>query len=128
MRKTFLISGARAACYRLPITVKVKQAEAQQPSAGVNARRPLQLTRISRDLLNPDIHVDDRAGYFCAGTKFKSGRTFVYQRPRVCFEKKLGDNSGGLLNIQLKDMADDEREAGVPLIFFNSVIKATVEK
>ncbi|HRE52530.1 MAG TPA: hypothetical protein PK339_13985, partial [Flavitalea sp.] len=38
------------------------------------------------------------------------------------FEQKLDRNTRGLMNRQLKDIADDEKNARVPLMIFNSVV------
>ncbi len=127
MRKTFLISGASgrmlsATYYRELNRLKLNR------RPGVNLHDARYTDRISRDLLNPIFTSMIARDIFAPVQKFKVGEHSYIKDRGYAFEKKLGDNSGGLLNIQLKDMADDEREARVPLIFFNSVIKSDGRK
>ncbi|MFN8246123.1 MAG: hypothetical protein U0T56_07070 [Ferruginibacter sp.] len=127
MRKTFLISGASggmlsATHYRELNRLKLNR------RPGVNLHDARYTDRISRDLLNPIFTSMIARDIFAPVQKFKVGEHSYIKDRGYAFEKKLGDNSGGLLNIQLKDMADDEREARVPLIFFNSVIKSDGRK
>ncbi len=60
--------------------------------------------------------------------KFKVGK-FSYIKDRgYAFEKKLGDNTHGLLNASLQDVIADEHAARVPLVFFNAVINSDARK
>jgi len=52
---------------------------------------------------------------------FVNGNRYVKDRG-YAFEQKLLENSGGLLNAQLKDYREDETSARIPLIIFNSTI------
>ncbi|MBC7867760.1 MAG: patatin-like phospholipase family protein, partial [Gloeobacteraceae cyanobacterium ES-bin-316] len=60
---------------------------------------------------------------FAPMQKFSVGKNRYIKDRGYAFEKKLSDNTRGLLNIQLKDIAADETAARVPMIIFNSVIK-----
>ena len=83
---------------------------------------------IAEDLLNPVFTSMIARDIFAPAQKFKVGE-FKYVKDRgYAFEKKLSDNTNGLLNKQLKDLASDEYKARVPLIIFNSVIKSDGRK
>lgn len=127
MKKTFLISGASggmlsATYYRELYREKLNR----RPS--IRLEDPKYTDRISRDLLNPIFTSMIARDIFAPVQKFRVGDHQYIKDRGYAFEKKLADNTGGLLNIQLKDMAEDEREARVPLIFFNSVIKSDGRK
>lgn len=83
---------------------------------------------IAKDLLNPVFTSMMARDIFAPVQKFKVGNNSYIKDRGYAFEKKLADNTRGILNIQLKDVADDEYNARVPLIFFNSVIKADGRK
>lgn len=127
MNRTFLISGASggmlAATYYREL---YRQKITRKPS--LNIYHPKHTDRISRDLLNPVFTSMIARDLFAPVQKFNVGKQTYLKDRGYAFEKKLADNSGNLLNIQLKDMAEDEREARVPLIFFNSVIKSDGRK
>jgi hypothetical protein len=54
--------------------------------------------------------------------KFKVGEYEYIKDRGYAFEQKLSDNTDGVLNKQLKDLATDEKYARVPLMLFSSVI------
>lgn len=83
---------------------------------------------IAKDLLNPVFTSMMARDIFAPVQKFKVGNNSYVKDRGYAFEKKLADNTRGILNIQLKDVADDEYNARVPMIFFNSVIKADGRK
>ena len=65
---------------------------------------------------------------FAPAQKFSVGN-FKYVKDRgYAFEKKLSDNTGGLLDVQIGDTKSDESNARVPLMIFNSVIKSDGRK
>ena len=70
---------------------------------------PLFSSFVARDLIAP-------AQHFSIGT-----RRYVKDRG-YSFEQKLNSNTHGLLDKQLKDYAEAENNATIPLAFFNSVI------
>ncbi|RYD76795.1 MAG: hypothetical protein EOP53_14055 [Sphingobacteriales bacterium] len=83
---------------------------------------------ISKDLLNPVFTSMMARDIFVPVQKFKVGNNSYIKDRGYAFEKKLSDNTKGILNIQLKDIEEDERLAKVPMIIFNSVIKADGRK
>lgn len=83
---------------------------------------------ITRDLLNPVFTSMMARDIFAPVQKFAVGNQRYLKDRGYAFEKKLSDNTRGILNIQLKDIAEDEHKANIPLIIFNSVIKADGRK
>jgi len=83
---------------------------------------------ITKDLLNPVFTSMMARDIFAPVQKFEVGNQRYIKDRGYAFEKKLSDNTRGILNIQLKDLAKDEYSASIPLIIFNSVIKADGRK
>jgi hypothetical protein len=120
MPKTMLITGASggmlgAAYFRElywqqtlgnPVYLQSKQYEDDISKDLLN---PIATSFVARDMLGP-------AQYFYMGD-----RKYIKDRG-YALEQKLGDNTHGLLNKQLKDYALPEKEANIPLMFFNSTI------
>ena len=126
MQHTFLISGASggmlAATYYREL-YRLKLADNK-----LNISDPRFTDNIAGDLLNPVFTSMIARDIFTPVQKFGAGN-FKYVKDRgYAFEKKLSDNTGGLLNKQLKDLAVDDYKATVPLIIFNSVIKSDGRK
>ena len=126
MQHTFLISGASggmlaATYYRELYSKKL-----------VNASMNLSDSRydddIAGDLLNPVFSSMIARDMFAPAQKFRVD-SFYYVKDRgYAFEKKLSDNTHGVLNIQLEDIREAEHNALVPLMIFNSVIKSDGRK
>jgi hypothetical protein len=126
MQHTFLISGASggmlaATYYRELYRYKIKDASLNLYSKDFN-------NYICSDLLNPVFTSMIARDIFAPVQKFSVGNNRYVKDRGYAFEKKLSDNTSGLLNIQLKDIAEDEAQAKVPLIIFNSVIKSDGRK
>ncbi|MBS1563944.1 MAG: patatin-like phospholipase family protein, partial [Bacteroidetes bacterium] len=120
MDKTFLITGASggmlgAAYYR---------ALAYERSTGKNlylySRK--YVDDISKDLLNPTFSSFVARDMAAPAQRFKIGDYYYIKDRGYAFEQKLGENTRGLLDKQLKDLADDEYKARMPLMFFSSVV------
>lgn len=126
MKHSFLMSGASggmlaAAYYR-------ELYRNNQHGANLNLHDPQYTDRIAGDLLN-SIFTSMMARDLLAPTQKFSVGTNRYVKDRgYAFEKKLSNNTGDILNVQLKDLAADEAAGIVPLIFFNSVIKSDGRK
>ncbi len=126
MQHTFLISGASggmlaATYYRELYRYKLKD-------SSVNLHDPKYTDNIAGDLLNPVFTSMMARDLLAPFQKFTVGNNYYVKDRGYAFEKKLGDNTGGVLNIQLKDLVKDESNANIPLIFFNSVIKSDGRK
>ena len=126
MRKTFLISGASggmlsAAYYRELYRKKLQDSSLNIYDAKYTAD-------IAEDLLNPVFTSLMARDIFAPMQKFQAGN-FKYVKDRgYAFERKLGINSAGLLDRQMKDLSSDEAAANIPMIIFNSVIKRDARK
>ncbi len=121
MQQTFLISGASggmlsAAYYRELYRKKLKD-------NSLNLYDQKYVDAITGDLLNPIFSSMMARDLMASTQKFSVGDLNYLKDRGYAFEKKLAANTGGILDIQLKDVAADEQNANVPLIFFNSVIK-----
>ena len=126
MQQTFLISGASggmlaATYYRELYRYRLKDSTLNLYNKNLN-------DNISGDLLNPVFTSMIARDIFAPVQKFSVGNNRYIKDRGYAFEKKLSDNTRGLLNVQLKDIAEDEAEARVPMIIFNSVIKSDGRK
>ncbi len=120
MPQTMLITGASGgmlgACYFRELYWQ------QQLGKPIQLRSQKYVDNISKDLLNPvasSLIARDLLGpaqYFTV-----NDRKYIKDRG-YALEQKLSYNTHGLLNKQLKDYALPERQAQIPLIFFNSTI------
>jgi hypothetical protein len=126
MDHTFLVSGASGGMLAATYYRELYRQKLKDPS--VNLHDPTYTDDIAGDLLNP-IFTSLMARDLLAPTqKFSVGNNSYVKDRGYAFEKKLGDNSRGLLNIQLKDIRKDESAGNVPLIIFNAVIKSDGRK
>jgi hypothetical protein len=120
MDKTFVITGASggmlgAAYYRALGYEKKKGALS-------SANHPRYIDDISKDLLNPTLSSFVARDLAAPAQKFHVGNYYFIKDRGYAFEEKLNENTRGFLNKQLKDIAADEQNARMPLMFFNSVI------
>ncbi|MGO8055844.1 hypothetical protein, partial [Rhizobium leguminosarum] len=70
---------------------------------------PLFSSFVARDLASP-------------AQKFKVGNYQYIKDRGYAFEQKLNENTRGYLSKQLGDLYEDEKNARIPMIVFNSVI------
>ena len=120
MRQTFLISGSSggmlAATYYRELYRKKVNGEA------INLSDKHYADNITQDLLNPVFSSMIDRDIFAPAQKFSVG-PYSYVKDRgYAFENKLNQNAEGILGGQLKDYQSDEKEAKIPLIFYNAVI------
>lgn len=126
MQHTFLISGASggmlaATYYRELYRYKLKD-------TSINLHSELYTSAIAGDLLNPIFTSMMARDLLTPFQKFRVDSNYYVKDRGYAFEQKLGDNTKGMLNIQMKDVVKDESAGNVPLIFFNSVIKSDGRK
>lgn len=120
MQRTFLISGASggmlgAAYYR-------ELYYRQRTGTNIEPRDPKYVEDISRDLLNP-LFSSFITRDFIGPAKPFSKHGYKYTKDRgYAFEQKLDENTRGYLNKTLNDYAIPERNAELPVMFFNAVI------
>src|SRR5450631_1010255 len=121
MDKTFLITGASggmfgAAYFRELSRIK----EYQDPVINPDDRK--YTDAISEDLLNPLFSSFVARDLFSPAQKFKVG-DYEYIKDRgYAFEQKLNENTAGMLDRQLRDLAPEEASAKIPVMLFSSVI------
>lgn len=126
MDQTFLISGASGGMLAATYYRELYRKQRVKPS--LNIHEPRFTQRISSDLLNPVFTSMIARDIFAPVQRFTvNGNSYLKDRG-YAFEKKLADNTGGILSAQLKDVAADEKAGRVPLIIFNSVIKSDGRK
>ncbi|MEO8584213.1 MAG: patatin-like phospholipase family protein, partial [Flavitalea sp.] len=118
MDKTFLITGASggmlgASYYRELVNHKKN---------GINPNDRKYVDDISQDLLNAIFTSFVARDIAAPAQKFTVGNYDYIKDRGFAFEQKLDHNTRGFLNRQLKDIADDEKNARIPLMFYNSVV------
>jgi hypothetical protein len=121
MKKTFLITGASggmigAAYFRELAKLK------DYKDKSINLQSHRYDADIAKDLLNPLFSSFVARDLASPAQKFKVGEYEYIKDRGYAFEQKLAANTHGILDRQLKDIADDEKNARIPLMFFNSVI------
>jgi hypothetical protein len=120
MRKTFLITGASggmlSAAYFRELYLQ------KQKNNRLNIRDPKYVDEISGDLLNPMFSSFVARDLIAPAQRFKVG-PYTYVKDRgYAFETKLNENTEELLDKHLRDYTEDEFNANIPLIFFNSTV------
>lgn len=126
MKKTFLITGASGgmmgASYFRELYLR------KQKDEDIQLQDKKYIDDISSDLLNPLFSSFVARDLISPSLKFEVG-PYVYVKDRAyAFESKLDQNTNGFLNKQLKDYKDEERNANIPLIFYNSVVSRDSRK
>ncbi|MEO5998521.1 MAG: patatin-like phospholipase family protein [Chitinophagaceae bacterium] len=120
MDKTFMITGASGGMLGASYFRELAREKANgQP---IKLQDKQYLHDISRDLLNPMLSSLIARDLTSPAQKFKIGEFYYIKDRGYAFEQKLAENTRWLLNKQLKDIADDEFTAKIPLMLFNSVI------
>jgi hypothetical protein len=126
MKRTFLITGASGGM--LSATYFRELYLQKQKGSDINLRDHKYVDQISGDLLNPMFSSFVARDLIAPAQKFKVG-PYSYVKDRgYAFEKKLGDNTEGCLDKNLKDYKQDEYNANIPLLFFNSVVSRDGKK
>lgn len=120
MKKTFLITGASggmlSAAYFRDLYLQKEKGQ------NINLQDKKYTDDIAGDLLNPMFSSFVARDLIAPAQKFTVG-PYKYVKDRgFAFESKLNDNTRGFLNKQLRDYAEDEKQANIPLMFFNSVV------
>ena len=120
MNKTVLITGASGGMLGASYFRELSRARAA--GKPINIQDKKYLNDISNDLLNPLFTSFVARDLAAPAQRFKVGE-FEYIKDRgYAFEQKLNANTRGMLNKQLKDWYDDEKNARIPLMLFNSVV------
>ena len=120
MKKIFLINGASGGM----IGATYFRELFLQRSMGrpINLQDQKYVDDIASDVLNPLFSSFVARDLIAPAQKFKvNDYTYVKDRG-YAFEQKLGMNTRGFLDKHIKDYAAEEKEANIPLIFYNSVV------
>lgn len=120
MDKTFVITGASGGMLGATYFRELARLRAGDRSVHLHDRK--YVDNISKDLLNPILTSFVARDLISPAQKFRIGNESYVKDRGYAFEEQLAQNTEGLLNKQLKDLADDEKRARVPLMLFNSVI------
>ena len=120
LKKTFIINGASggmlgASYYRELFRLK-------QQGEPVNLQDQQYTDNISKDLLNALFSSFVTRDLFAPAQQFKAG-SYSYIKDRgYAFEEQFNRNTGRILDYTLRDIAEDETAARIPLMLFNSTI------
>lgn len=121
MNKTFLITGASGGMFGAAYFRELARLKSKTDTS-IDLYDRKYVDAISRDLLNPLFSSFVARDLASPAQKFKVG-SYEYIKDRgYAFEQKLANNTGGVLDRQMKDLYEDEKNANIPLMFFNSVI------
>lgn len=126
MKKTMLISGASGGM--LAASYYRELYAARNSYAPFNLYDKKYTNNISKDLLNPVFTSLMARDLFAPGQRFTIGENSYVKDRGYAFEKKLSENTVGVLDKQLKDLKTLEYNADIPLMIFNAVIKADARK
>nr|AQQ74738.1 hypothetical protein [uncultured bacterium] len=120
MKKIFLVTGASGgmvgATYFRELYLQKQQGKK------IDLQDEKYVDDIAADVLNPVFSSFVARDLIAPAQKFYVN-DFPYVKDRgYAFEQKLNMNTRGFLNKQLRDYANDEKSANIPLIFYNSVV------
>jgi len=120
MNKIFLISGASGgmigATYFRELYLQ------KQKGKNIYLQDHKYVEDIAGDVLNPVFSSFVARDLIAPAQKFKVGNHSYVKDRGYAFEEKLNMNTRGFLNKQIRDYADDEKKANIPLMFYNSVV------
>lgn len=120
MRQTFLITGASGGM--IGATYFRELYRRKRAGENINLQDRRYVENISGDLLNAIFSSFVARDLIAPAQKFRID-PYNYVKDRgYAFEQKMNANTRGLLDLQLKDYFQDEREANIPLMFYNSVV------
>jgi hypothetical protein len=121
MDKTFMITGASGGMFGAAYFRELSRLKAYKDST-INPDDHRFTEAIAGDLLNPLFSSFVARDLFSPAQKFKVG-DYEYIKDRgYSFEQKLNQNTAGVLDRQLRDLAPEEAAAQIPLMLFSSVV------
>ncbi|MEO6723183.1 MAG: hypothetical protein ABIN67_22645 [Ferruginibacter sp.] len=119
MKQAFLINGASGGMLSATYYRELYKAA---KTGRIDLHSKQYTDNITQDLLNPIFSSMISRDIFSPAQRFSIG-PYQYIKDRgYAFEEKLNENSGNILNKQIKDYAADEKAANIPMIIYNSVI------
>ena len=124
MDKTFMITGASGGMFGAAYFRELSRLK-QYKDSTINPDDRRYTDAIAGDLLNPLFSSFVARDLFAPAQKFKVG-DYEYIKDRgYSFEQKLNQNTAGVLDRQLRDLAPEEAAARIPLMLFSSVVIST---
>jgi hypothetical protein len=121
MDKTFMITGASGGMFGAAYFRELSRLK-QYKDSTINPDDRRYTDAIAGDLLNPLFSSFVARDLFSPAQKFKVG-DYEYIKDRgYSFEQKLNQNTAGVLDRQLRDLATEEAAARIPLMLFSSVV------
>jgi hypothetical protein len=121
MDKTFMITGASGGMFGAAYFRELSRLK-QYKDSTTNPDDRRYTDAIAGDLLNPLFSSFVARDLFAPAQKFKVG-DYEYIKDRgYSFEQKLNQNTAGVLDRQLRDLAPEEAAAKIPLMLFSSVV------
>jgi hypothetical protein len=121
MRKTFLITGASGGMLGAAYFRELSRLRDEGDSS-IHLQNHRYIDDISGDLLNTLFSSFVARDLASPAQKFTVGKNEYVKDRGFAFEQKLNENTRGVLNRQLKDIAPEEAAARMPLLLFNPVI------
>ena len=120
MDKTFIINGASGGM--LGATYYRELFRLKQQGKSINLLDKQYSENISKDILNAMFSSFVTRDLFAPAQQFETEK-YKYSKDRgYAFEEQLSRNTDRILDYSLKNNIDDETEARIPLMFFNSTI------
>lgn len=120
MQHTMMISGASGGM--LAATYYRELYRLQQKDRSLDLYSRVYSDNIAKDLLNPVFSSMVARDIFAPAQKFTVAENKYVKDRAYAFEQKLNQNTGQVLDRQIKDYAADEKAANIPLTIFNSTI------
>jgi hypothetical protein len=120
MQHTMMISGASGGM--LAATYYRELYRLKQKDTSLDLYSRAYSDNIAKDLLNPVFSSMVARDIFSPAQKFTVAENKYVKDRAYAFEQKLNQNTGQILDRQIKDYAADEKSANIPLTIFNSTI------
>jgi hypothetical protein len=120
MQHTMMISGASGGM--LAATYYRELYRLKQKDTSLDLYSRAYSDNIAKDLLNPVFSSMVARDIFSPAQKFTVAENKYVKDRAYAFEQKLNQNTGQILDRQIKDYAADEKAANIPLTIFNSTI------
>jgi len=121
MDKTFLITGASGGMFGAAYFRELSRLK-KDGDKTINLQNRKYVDVISRDLLNPLFSSFVARDLASPAQRFKVGNLEYIKDRGYAFEQKLAANTHGVLDLQMKDLYEDEKNARIPLMLFSSVV------
>ena len=126
LHNTFMISGASGGMISATFFRELYREKLNSPQ--INLHDSKYRDQISGDLLNPIFSSMITRDIFSPSQDFQIGKNHYVKDRGYAFERKLNQNTNGIMDRTLGDYSVDERTARIPLMIFNSVVTSDGRK